>query len=164
MKKVVVAAVMALLLTSVSGFAETGIGATVYYPAFMEKYSGNSPLDHLLVGANLRSKHSILLLDISGLYELGNDLIMGFGDVGLCFDLFLFRIGVLGGVNVRYSWNFDSFLWAPNVKADVDLKLGPATVGVSAVVPLPALVLDDSEEVATMRGYTGVSLNVLFWF
>lgn len=166
MKKVLVIAVLALLLMSVSGFAETGIGVTAHYPFYVVGLLGDEPsVDFLMIGASLRSKQSIFLLDVTGLYPLKGGLICGIVDIGVCFDVFFFRLAVAGGLDGFYSLNSEDFFWGPNIKTNVDFKLGPATVGLSGVIPLTMLISDDEFRVGNLREvFTGISLNVIYWF
>jgi len=165
MKKVLVLAAVALLLFSASGFAETGIGVTANYPLWNYFWGDEQVnLKDFSVGATIRSKQSILLLDVTALYPLRGYGVAGLVDVGLCLDLFMFRIAVLGGLDARYGFDSENFYWGPNIKANVDLKLGPATVGLSAVIPLTSIISDDDDRQMALLYFAGVSLNAIFWF
>jgi len=165
MKKVILLAAVALLLFSASGFAETGIGVTANYPLFYYFWGDEQVrFEDLSVGATIRSKQSILLLDVTALYPLRGFGVAGLVDVGVCLDLFMFRIALVGGLDAMYYFDSENFYWGPNVKANVDLKLGPATVGVSAVIPLTSLISDDWHRQDALLYFAGVSLNAIFWF
>lgn len=165
MKKVFLIAVLVLLLISAVGFTETGIGATAHYPFLFTEKGEKPELEDLLVGASVRSKHSILLLDLTGLYAVQGHLVAGLLDVGVCFDLFFFRLGVVGGLDAFYTLDGEYFTWGPNIKTNVDLKLGPATVGLSGVIPLTSLITDDDYRAGDLRTvFAGISLNVMLWF
>jgi len=165
MKKMLVISVAALLLLAASGFAETGIGVSANYPVFYYFWGDEEVnFQDFSVGATIRSKQSILLLDVMALYPLRGYGVAGLFDVGLCFDLFMFRIAVAGGLDAYYSFKSENFYWGPNVKANVDLKLGPATVGLSAVIPLTTLISDDDDRRFALLYFAGVSANLIFWF
>jgi hypothetical protein len=165
MKKVCLIAVLALLLFAATGFSETGIGATAHYPIFFTEKGEKPQLDDLLVGASLRYKRSILLMDMTGLYAVQGHLVAGLLEGGVCFDLLLFRLALAGGLDALYNWDIEYFTWGPNVKANVDVKLGPATIGLSAVLPLTSLITDDEDRAGDLRVvFSGISLNVMFWF
>jgi hypothetical protein len=165
MKKVLVFAVLVLLLFSVSGFAETGIGLSANYPIFHYFWGDEQvEFEDFSVGATIRMKQSILLLDVTALYPLRGYGVAGLFDVGLCFDLFMLRIAALGGLDAMYGFDSENFYWGPNVKANVDLKLGPATVGLSVVIPLTSLISDDDDTQMSLMYFAGVSLNLIYWF
>jgi len=165
MKKVLLFAVLALLLFSASGFAETGIGVTANYPIFHYFWGDEQvEFEDFSVGATIRSKQSILLLDVTALYPLRGYGVAGLLDVGVCFDLFMLRIAALGGLDVMYGFETEEFYWGPNIKANVDLKLGPATIGLSAVIPLTSLISDDDDTQMSLMYFAGLSLNLIYWF
>ncbi len=168
MKKIMGLVFLLLLLVSATGFAETGIGVTAHYPIIMGVGGGDPELDDFWVGASLRTKQSILLLDLSALYALNGIAAGGILDIGVCFDLFMFRIAVLGGIDLKYYLvdvlERENFYWGPNVKANVDLKLGPVTAGLSGIIPLTRFISDDEHRKDSLLTFAGVSLNVIFWF
>jgi hypothetical protein len=166
MKKIVLATVILLMVFTASGFTETGIGVTAHYPAWaLYDAEEGIQMKQFFVGGTIRSKHSILLLDISALYHLMGSTLLGLADVGLCFDLFFFRLGLVGGFQGMYFMKANEYSFCLNGKVNFDVKLGPATVGLSAVVPIYALRFDDQPD----RGeglfiLAGVSLNLVYWF
>ena len=165
MKKVIVLAAVALLLFSASAFAETGIGVSAHYPIGYYFWGDEQvEFEDFSVGATIRSKQSILLLDVAALYPLAGFAVAGLADVGLCLDLFMFRIALVGGVDAIYFFSTENFYWGTNIKANVDLKLGPATIGLSGVMPLTVFLSDDNTQLDALSYFAGVSLNAIFWF
>jgi hypothetical protein len=180
------AALILLAAVAASGSAQVGIGMTVgYSPALAAEMDTSSSLENqypapLFWGVTLRYKPSLLLIDSGVSFWDFGSLYYGYLDLGLSIDLWVFRVGLSGGVDV-VSVNPSRFLDDPslpsyyavgfNGKVGLDLKLEDATVGLSVGIPVDALVnvlrnngslggTHDGLRLVTAQA----SLNFVYWF
>ncbi len=178
MKKTVVAALLLAALVG-SASAEVGVGLTAGYPLGYAIYYGGEPgaLDPqpILMGATLKWKPSLLLIESgANLWTASiGTFISGYLDVGLSFDLWVFRFGVCSGVNLLYDspGGRSRTLFGWDGRISMDVKLGHFSVGVSAAYPMELLM----EIVVFPYGLWAPtnprrllamqeSLNVSYWF
>jgi hypothetical protein len=167
------------------GIAQVGVGVTVSYSAGFALEMETSSMGYqypvpLFWGVTLRYKPSALLIDSGvSVWELGG-LSYGYLDLGLCVDVWVFRIALCGGVDaiifspsnslddstlpVYYAAGF-------NGKVIIELKIGDATVGLSAGIPVDTLVnglrnnglsggIHDGLRIVTAQA----SLSLVYWF
>jgi len=81
-------------------------------------------------------------------------------DVGLALDLLFLRLSLGAGPNFTYEFGgADPFMPGFNAKANVDIKLGKLSVGLSYIM---GLVVDNGIALDKSTGLLGVS--VLYWF
>jgi hypothetical protein len=134
----------------------------------------------LFWGVTLRYKPSALLIDSGvGVWELGN-LSYGYLDLGLCIDVWAFRIALCGGVDA-IIFNPSNFLYDPslpiycavgfNGKVILELKIGDTTVGLSAGIPVDTLVNGLRNNGLSGGTHDGLrlftaqaSLSLVYWF
>lgn len=164
-RKIVVG--MLLLALSGPGYAETGLGLSAGYPLWAAMmYDAEFDAQALFAGAVVRWKPSAFLLDAGVSRWLNGGLMLAYLDMGVCFDLWVFRFGLGGGIDlVRWSepgWGSYSELGF-NGKLNFDVKLGRVTVGVSALVPIDALLSEYPEDRLTIFAAQPM-VNVLYWF
>jgi hypothetical protein len=168
MKKLLAVSVLALLLVSAAGAAETGIGVSALYPGWaIQNLDDGFRVNQIFIGATVRSKHSLLLLDLGGLYGFSESVVSGFADAGVCFDLFFFRFGLVGGINGLYLMDDGEFSFCLNGKANVDVKLGPVTAGLSLMLPIypvGAEFADEYQYDILFAYHGGLYANLIYWF
>jgi hypothetical protein len=175
-----------LAAIAASGSAQVGIGMTVgYSPGLAAEMDTSSSYENqypapLFWGVTLRYKPSLLLIDSGVSFWDFGSLFYGYLDLGLSIDLWVFRIGLSGGVDV-VNVNLSRLLYDPslpnyyamgfNGKVCLDLKVKDATVGLSSGIPVDALVnalrnngslggTHDGLRLVTAQ----VSLNLVYWF
>jgi hypothetical protein len=180
MKKTIVFALALLALIASSGSAQVGIGFTAGYPVgyafyYQANYHELPDPSPIFWGATVKWKHSSLLIDSGiGFWGAGSvNLSYGYVDLGVSLDLWIFRFGLAGGldmVNISAPGYPSYAEVGPSVKTSLDLKLGPVTAGASAAFPLDVfLAFLRQEDIISsqkfIRIFAGhVSLNVVYWF
>lgn len=180
------AVLILLAAIAASGSAQVGFGVTVgYSPGLAAEMDASSSFENqypapLFWGVTLRYKPSLLQIDSGvSVWDFGS-LVYGYLDIGLAIDLWVFRIGLSGGIDV-VTFNASQFLYDAslsnyyavgfNAKLCLDLKLDDATIGLSAGIPVDALVntlrnngslsgTHDGLRLATAQA----SLNLVYWF
>jgi hypothetical protein len=178
-------ALILLAALAPSGVAQVGVGVTVGYPAVLAMEMETSSMGYqypvpLLWGITLRYKPSALLIDSGvSVWEFGG-LSYGYLDLGLCIDVWAFRIALCGGVDAIVfnpsNFQVDTSLpvyWAVgfNGKVLLELKIRNITVGLSAGIPVDALVnalrnnglsggTHDGLRLVTAQA----SLSLVYWF
>jgi hypothetical protein len=180
-RKIVVALVfLAVIAASASGFsapkpAEIGIGLTAGYPVgyafyYEANYGGLPEPWPIFMGGTLRWKSGAFVAGLGVSYwpAPGVNLIYGYLDAGFAFDLWIFRFGLGGGVDVVNASvpGYPSYSAVGlSAKTSLDLKLGPVTVGVSAAFPMDLVMAALQEEgFDFFRLFAGhASLNVVYW-
>jgi hypothetical protein len=165
MKKVLIIAGMLLVVVTGSVLAETGIGVSVAYPHFwMVQTPELEDIEwyNLCLGATVRSKRSIFLLDLGGYYWFGSPSAFAYLDVGLCVDLFMLRIGLVGGIEGSFFWVIEEgFDYSLNIKPNIDIKLGKVTAGLSALIPFG---IEDKKIAPTYYTPFLISASIMYWF
>jgi hypothetical protein len=180
-----IAALILLAAIAASGSAQVGVGITVgYSPGLAAEMGTSSSIENqyplpLFWGVTLKYKPSLLLIDSGVSFWDFGALYYAYLDLGLSIDLWVFRIGLSGGLDVvRFNssqFAYDSSLpdyYAVgfNGRVSLDLKVEDATVGLSAGIPVDALVNalnhgtlsgpHDGLRLATAQA----SLNLVYWF
>ena len=167
-RKVIVGALLLMMLAA-PGFAETGIGLSVGYPVWtIIAHDLEFETRTLFVGANVRWKPSVLQLE-AGLskWMLPDSKITSiYGDAGICFDLWVIRVTLAGGFDAVH---FGDIGWGTytdvglNAKANLDVKIGPVSVGANILVPFDIFGLP--EPYYDPRVFSAQAMvNVLYWF
>jgi len=159
--------VLALCLVPLLSFAELGVGGAAFFNSPMligqEVTSSGLTSGGFTFGGDLRFKLSILQLEALGLVTVaGGDTALDlYTDVGLALDLLFLRLSLGAGPNFTYVFGggADPFMPGFNAKANVDVKLGKISLGLSYIM---GLVVDGGVALDKSTGMLGVS--VLYWF
>ena len=158
--------VLALCLVPLLSFAELGLGGAAFFnsPVLIGQDVTASGLTSggFTFGPDLRFKLSILQLEALGLVTVagGSTALDLYTDVGLALDLLFLRLSLGAGPNFTYEFGgADPFMPGFNAKANVDIKLGKLSVGLSYIM---GLVVDNGIALDKSTGLLGVS--VLYWF
>jgi hypothetical protein len=158
--------VLALCLVPLLSFAELGVGGAAFFnsPVLVGQPVDKSVFDNgFSFGGDLRLKLAILQLEALGLVTTGGgetalDL---YTDVGLALDVLFLRLSLGAGPNFTYIFGDapDPSILGFNAKANVDVKLGHLSLGVSYIM---GLAVDNGIALDKSTGKLGVS--VLYWF
>jgi len=165
MKRVLV--VLVLCLVPLLSFAEFGLGAAAFFnsPVLIGQEPELSGLRSggFTFGGDLRFKLSILQLEALGLVtvEDGATALDLYTDVGLALDVLFLRLSLGAGPNFTYVFGggADPAMFGFNIKANVDVKLGHFSLGVSYIT---GLMVDGGLDWDRSTGLLGAS--VLYWF
>ena len=165
MKKTLIL-VLVLAFIPLFAFAELGLGASAFFnsPMLIGQKPDISDLRSggFTFGADARFKFlKILQLETLGLVTVGDvtsiDL---YADAGLAFDLLFLRFSAGLGPIVFFLLSDvkDPTLLGFNAKANVDIKLGRLSFGLSYIMDL---IIDNGIKLDTSTGMLGAT--VLFW-
>ena len=164
MKRILIL-VLLLSVLPLSIFAELGLGGAAFLnsPVLI----GQTPvlkglsLDNFTFGGNVRFKLSFFQLDALALLTMAESPIVDlYADAELALDILLFRLSAGAGPTIHYKFGgSDGFNLGFNAKVNVDIKLGPVSVGLSYVMNL---IVDNGISLDKSTGMLGAT--VLFWF
>ena len=168
MRKFIVGALLLMVLAT-PGFAETGIGLSVGYPVWtIIAHDLEFVAETLFVGVDFRWKPSLFQLDagLSKWMVPDSKVTSIYADAGICFDLWVLRVTLAGGFDAVH---FGDIGWGPytdlglNAKANLDVKIGPVSVGANILVPFDIFRLP--EPYNHPRVFSAQAMvNVLYWF
>jgi len=164
MKKTLIL-VLVLAFIPLLSFAELGLGASAFFnsPVLIGTPIDKSELREggFTFGGDARFKLSILQLEALGLVTLGDQKSIDlYADAGLALDLAILRLSLGVGPTVFFLLDStDPNLVGFNAKANVDVKLGRLSVGLSYIMDL---MVEDGIALDKSTGMLGA--NVLFWF
>ena len=155
--------VLLLIILPFGLFADFGIGGAVFYnsPVLIgqEVDTSGIGLSDFTFGANARYKFSFLQLDGLVLLTLGDNAVAdAFLDVEACLDLLMLRLSAGLGPNLSYNFSDGGMETGFNAKANVDLKLGKISLGLSYIM---ALNLDGGIALDKSTGLLGAT--ILLW-
>ncbi len=151
------------LLPPLGLFAETGFGVTAMYQSPMLSGRGPAPStldwDDFSFGGNLRFKLAFLQAETLALLTPGGGpALEGYLDGGLALDLFVLRLSAGVGPDLRYRFDTGELRTGLNAKANVDLKLGRVSFGLSYI-----LALDVQDGISLDRSNGLLGLTLLIW-
>ena len=154
--------VLVIGVLPLSLFAELGVGGAAFLnsPVLI----GQAPdldgigVEDFTFGGDLRFKLGLLQADALALVTMGETPIIDvYADAQLALDILLFRISAGAGPTFHYEAGNGAFLGF-NAKANVDIKLGRLSVGLSYIMNL---VVDGGISLDKSTGMLGAT--VLFW-
>jgi hypothetical protein len=180
MKKSIMTALALLVLINTLVSAQVGVGLTAGYPvgyafAYYDEYGELPSPPPIFWGATVKWKPSALLVD-SGVGICGIEtvyLLYGYVDLGVAFDLWIFRFGLGGGfdmVSLHVPGYPGYSAIGPSARTSLDIKLGPVTVGASVAFPIDIIAAilgqeDLGSDYDILRYFAGhASLNVTYWY
>jgi hypothetical protein len=180
MKKAVLFALALLAVIAPAASAELGFGLTAGYPVgyafyYQANYGGLPDPAPIFWGVTVKWKPSGLLVDSGiGYWDAGSStsFLYGYLDLGVGLDLWIFRLGLAGGVDVINvsAPGYPSYSAVGlSAKPSLEVRLGPVTVGASMAFPLDIILAVMNQENVMMgdnflRIFAGhASLYLVYW-
>ena len=156
--------VLLVVLLPAAAFAELGVGGAVLYNSPLLSGGKVDAIDFNVnkfsFGPDLRFKIWILQLEALVLGSFGSSSSLdGYLDAGLAFDILFLRLSAGAGINGTYNFDNGSFDKGFNAKANVDLKFGKFSVGLTYILDV---AVDNGIKWNLSSGLLGA--QVMYWF